>query len=528
MTKQTDPIRTISWSRRIAVLVLFAAVIGVIHLSEPALAQENGAFPLLEPGRRVYDETTTSLTPDQVADLERRLSDLRAVGADAIVYVRATDATPEETLDQVEALQQAWVATTAGNQDNAVAILINRNPNDPNDARAGIFVGATFDDGNVPRGEQRNIVDDALIPPLRDGDVYASLTEGLTRLDRSIRNGPPQNAFERWAEGAAGSWLPGVAFGLAVLGFGTSLALFRRREVIGLAEPSPTTTRPGELSPALAAALVNGGPQASAVPATLLDLAARNALNIEGESEGGTFSKPKIQVRLLDRRPLRDPVDVAVWNELEQRVEDGTVSSKKLQQFAANNKPVRKALDEQMRASGWLNLAAPRAKGGLILIAIAAGLLSMFGLFVAGTSGQWLMLIGIVPLAVLAVAALVMYSTFSNLTRIGQEAATPWRGYRAGLKQAAKNESVPLNLDDTLADTVAMNLGAAMDKRLKRATESGQAFRAFMSGTGADASVAYFPWWIAFSSTIASSSGVSTSTVSGGGAGGGGGAAGST
>src|SRR5215203_4680974 len=98
MMNRTTLVRALSCFARIAVLVLIAAVAGAIHPSGPALAQEGDAFPLLEPGRRVYDETTTSLTPDQVADLEQRLNDLGAIGADAIVYVRAVDATPDETL----------------------------------------------------------------------------------------------------------------------------------------------------------------------------------------------------------------------------------------------------------------------------------------------------------------------------------------------------------------------------------------------------------------------------------------------
>ncbi len=106
----------------------------------------------------------------------------------------------------------------------------------------------------------------------------------------------------------------------------------------------------------------------------------------------------------------------------------------------------------------------------------------------------------------------------------------PWKAYRKGLEKAAKDETAALDLDAVLADTVAMNLGSKMADRLKKANESGEELRAFASHTGTNLDAQYvatFPWWIAFNSTIATSSGAAT-TVSGGGAGGGGGAAGST
>lgn len=517
------------------VALVVAALVAVLAfpmgLATIALSQSVDAFPNLEVGRRVYDETTTSLTPEQIADLDRQLGILMADGADVIVYVRALDVDPDETLDQVEALQQAWVATTGADQDRAVAILINRNPDDPNDARAGIYVGSAYDDGNVPRDEQRDIVDDELIPPLRHGDVYGSVTAGLTRLDGSIRNGPPQSGFERWAESAAGGWLPWAGLAAAVAGLAAALALFRRRATTALPEREPTTSRPGDLTPALAGALATGGPQASAVPATLLDLAARGALAIEPESDGGVFSTPKVQVRLMDRRPVNDDVEAALWAQLERRAEDGVVSSKDLAKLTVDGKPVREVVRAQMRAEGWLAEGVGAERAGLVVIAVVAAALAVFGVVVAAAAGAWLPLVAVAPLTVVALAALGFLFAFSGLSRRGQEAALPWTAYREGLEHAANDEAIALDLDAVLPDTVAFNLGSAMNDRLKRANESGQALRAFAAITRqreGGVHAGYFPYWVAFNSTVASSSGSSAGTVSGGGAGGGGGAAGST
>lgn len=275
------PLRGLTLSALLAILIAIAAA--GLASSTSGLAQGAETFPTLETGTRVYDETGSSLSKEQIADLDRQIRELEDTGTNVIVYVRARDATPEETLDQVEALQQAWVAHTGTDQDTAVAMLVNRNPDDPNDARAGIYVGSTYDDGNVPRDEQEAIVNEALIPPLREGDVYGSFSAGLDRLERSIVNGPPQSAFEQWASDASDSWLPWVGIGTAIVGFAVALAVFRTRRTTNLPDPQPTMTRPGTLSPALAGALATGGPQASAVPATLLDLAARDALALEPE-----------------------------------------------------------------------------------------------------------------------------------------------------------------------------------------------------------------------------------------------------
>jgi uncharacterized membrane protein YgcG len=138
-----------------------------------------------------------------------------------------------------------------------------------------------------------------------------------------------------------------------------------------------------------------------------------------------------------------------------------------------------------------------------------------------------------VALVALVVAAIVMVAQYSSLSKEGQEAALPWKAYRDGIKAAAKDPLVELDLNTALADIVAMNLGSTMNKRLTEASEAGMGFSAFTSAFGSSSSATspvVFPYWLAFNSSVATSSGTagSTGTVSGGGAGGGGGAAGST
>ena len=57
----------------------------------------------------------------------------------------------------------------------------------------------------------------------------------------------------------------------------------------------------------------------------------------------------------------------------------------------------------------------------------------------------------------------------------------PWKAYRDGLKAGADDPMVFLDFDQVLPDVIGMNLGSAMNKRLKEATEAGLGLRAFSS-----------------------------------------------
>lgn len=519
--------------------LLIAMVIACgLTLESVDARQDRAALPDLTLDRQVYDLTGSSLSPEQATSIQARIDQIERHGASVVVVVRNLMATPEETLDQVEQMQQAWVAATGVNQDTAVAILINRNPDDLNDARAGIFVGRTYHDGNVPESELRAIVEQALIPPLRHGDVNGSLTNGLIMLEDRILNGPPpktRNGFERFSDRVTESWLPsGIVAMIGVLGVGLILPLRNRLPKTRQSQPPATTDRPGSLTPALAGALVAGGPQASAIPATILDLARRGALRIESETEKGTFSSPKILVRLVDESVIRDEVEVAVWKALQRHNDEGIVSSKELALIAGNTSEVFKVLKAQMDAAVWRDLGHGRRALGGWLGAILVFAIGILVTMVAAESGSIVPMIGIAGLVALLAALLFLIGSDSPLTVAGQEAALPWKAYKTGLKVAARDSTRDLDLDSALADSIAFNLGTSMQERLEEAEKSGVVLQAF-SGTMTPASdggatVRPFVYWTAFNSSFATSSGGSgsTGTVSGGGSGGGGGAAGST
>ena len=211
--------------RRTAVALLLVTLLALLTGCGDAA---DAALPVLSADQRVYDTTGDSLDPTATRALTARIDAVdRETGADTVVVVRELDASSDDTLEQVEALQLAWIAATGASQENAVAILVNRDPADRTEARAGIFVGTRFDDGAVDTGRQRLIVSEALIPPLRDGDVARSLTAALDRFAADVRSGPSVHPLAGAARVlGARTWLPWVLLAVSLAGLGAVARLW--------------------------------------------------------------------------------------------------------------------------------------------------------------------------------------------------------------------------------------------------------------------------------------------------------------
>lgn len=112
---------------------LLAVLVAVLMTVVPSASAQN--LPL-EDGARVFDETGSSLSAAQTADLERRVAALQQVGAEGVVLVRAKDASPKETLKQVERLQQDFKDDAGVPEETAYAILYQSQPR-RSEGRAG-------------------------------------------------------------------------------------------------------------------------------------------------------------------------------------------------------------------------------------------------------------------------------------------------------------------------------------------------------------------------------------------------------
>lgn len=239
------------------------------------------------------------------------------------------------------------MSLTGIDQDTAGAILINREPGKVDEARAGIFVGSTYDDGNVPRDEQEAIIEDALIPPLRDGDVAGSLSAGIDRLASDIRTGPPMTALDRFADGPGSTWLPWAGSVLALLGLLLVGTVFRGRAKPSVSRQPPTTVRPDHSTDAaFATALVHRSAQPSSVPGTILALADADALAFEQDKKPGKVDKGTVKIRLVDRTRARGEVQQAVWSMLAERAEDDVVPGDELKKIARGPGATKELVEE--------------------------------------------------------------------------------------------------------------------------------------------------------------------------------------
>lgn len=516
----------------IALVVIAAGVIGILADSD----EPPPPFGGLTAEHHVYDDTSDSLSADQRTSIEARIADIeQRDNIEIVAYVRGLDASPDDTLDQVADLQKQWASAADVNEERTVALLINRNPDDPNDARAGIYAGDELVDDLLTEDDQGDIVDEALIPPLTEGDVAVSLLDGLGQIDATLAGNATPDAFERWAASAGRTWVPWVSLGLSGLLALYALLVFRRRERAKVVKPPPSTVRPNDLAPAVGGALALGGAAATALPATIIDLAGRGVLVLEpdesqrDESEAEADPGVKaVQIRLIDEAGLRGPVDRAVWKELQDQAGAGVVRGKALTTASQQIKPVMAAVRYDLTQRGWMNPAAPRARTMLGVVAALAGLLALADFVVLIAGEEPLMTVGLVPAVALAAAALTMSYRFSRFSTEGQHAAVSWQAYRHGLQEAAKDPRADLDLDIVVPDLIATGQSGAVEALLEQAGERGDVVAAFAGlGRGAEAA-AMAPFWVIYSGAFIGGGAGSAGTVTGTVGGSGGGAAGST
>ncbi|MGB3761966.1 MAG: TPM domain-containing protein [Ornithinimicrobium sp.] len=533
-----SPSRAGRWIVGLVVLVV-ALIAAVVVLLTVFGDEDPPAFGSLTAEQQVYDETGTSITADGEAEIDGRIREIeRQENIEIVAYVRALDASPEDTLDQVADLQEQWSSAAGVDDERTVAILVNRNPEDPEDARAGIYAGAELADGPLPEDDQADIVERGLIPPLTGGDVTGSFIGGLDEVEATLQRGTTPNAFERWAGSAGGTWAPWVSLVGALAGLMAALRIFRKRVSVTVPEQSPTTRRPGDLAPAVGGALAVGGPVGSALPATVIDLAGRGVLRIEpesdavpedprGQEQGEEAKVEAVQIRLAEPGALRVPVEKVVWRELAAHATHDVVRGKALAKVSQKTGPVRDAVRHEMTERGWINPEASRAKNSLGVVLALMILLVAADLVLLAAGEALMMLVGLISAALVALTAVVMIVRFSTLSAQGQQDAAPWRAYRKGLLSAAKDPHATLDLDVAVPDLIAAGQGAEVEQLLARAGERGQTLAAF-AGLGAGQDTLLVPFWTVYAGAFMASGAGAAGTVTGAAGGAGGGAAGST
>jgi uncharacterized membrane protein YgcG len=518
---------------RKAVVGPILGLLALLAVAGAALAQDaTGDFGASEPGRWVYDRTGL-LTPEEVAAIERAAAATTAAGAPTVVYLQAEDADRDETEQDARALMDAWGVGSAPGTDDGLVVLLNLDPDDLRDGEIWIEGGtAHTEGGNLPPSELARILDDAVLPELRDDRTAAGIVAGLDQVANSLQFSPPPppppSAFERWSRDFARIPLNLIA---GVLGAGLALFAAKRWQSRPSAAPAlpPTTVPPGDLSPAVAGALIVGSVGPAQAEGTLLDLAGRGALVIEPQpGTDPSDRKPKVRIRLLDRSPVRDAPEAAVWDALAGLADrDGAVGPKALGKLSGRWGPFRSTVRQDLVARGWFDPSAGARRRPFYIAGTVALVAALAAMVPAIAGEEPLGLIAIVGLGLLAATLFLLGAGYPTQTAEGLRAAAPWRAYQAGLKAAGKGDVRPLDLDQALPYLAALGVTKTLDRQLKAAGAAGTVPLAFRRSLGPETSAAgFYPYWIAFHAGVSPSSasgGSSSSSASTGSSGAGGG-----
>ena len=473
------------------------------------------------PGQRVYDRSGT-LAPDQLRALEDQAAAVTAAGAPTIVYIRARDADNDETQEHARDLLAAWGIESAPGARDGLVIFLNLDPDDTRHGAVALFAGQRhFDGGNLPERELQRIFDDEMRPLLADGQIAAGIGAGLAASARSLTFGPPPapppSALQRTAGQFARLPLNALAIAAAI---GSALLAIRawRTRPTPATPGAPTQTRPGNLAPALAGALVARGIHGlQLAEATLLDLARRGALVVEPADQHSA------RIRPLNASVLAAEHERQLWSALAAATDgEGTVSSKELGKAMVKLGDFQEAIRADLVARGWYDPTAKARRSPLYSAALAALLGGILALILAAIGREFWGL----PAAGFFLASSIALFSFAyalpETTAAGERAAAPWHAYRAGLEQAGRDQQRPLDLDTALPDAAALGVTSKLDKRLKDASNNGYAPAWFVRNDSSDGGAAFYPIWLVLhnSSTSSSSSSSSTAATGGGGAGG--------
>lgn len=275
----------------------------------------------------------------------------------------------------------------------------------------------------------------------------------------------------------------------------------------------PTTTLPEALPPALAGALATRHIADVQIGATLLDLVARGALQLEPQG------KQRGRYTLADSTKLRDAYEQELWQSLERHAKDGTLTTSQLMLARNGWKPVRQALRDALIARGWFDRDALALRPP-IFVAASVGFVAAIAMFILAAAGSEPF--GLAASVVLFAAAIFAYAvgaTLAETTAVGEEFGTAWRSYQTGIRQSRRDPS--LDLDVVMPYAVALGTASAFTGRLREAGKAG--YTPIWMGS-AFVGQNFYPYWAIFA---ASSGSVSESGSGAGAAAGGGGAGGS-
>jgi len=171
---------------------------------------------------RVTDLTGT-LNAQQRGALEQTLAEFEARKGAQIAVLLVPTTQPEAIEQYAVRVQEAWKLGRKGVDDGVLLVIAK------NDRKLKIEVGYGLE-GILPDAIAKRIIEDDIVPRLKQGDFYGGIRAGVDRIMRVVEGEklpPPIARSHPQAEGFNTSWIVPI-FLLVVIGGGILRAIFGR------------------------------------------------------------------------------------------------------------------------------------------------------------------------------------------------------------------------------------------------------------------------------------------------------------
>ncbi len=431
-------------------------------------------FGIPQPGRHLYDRARV-LTPDQQRDLEARAAAIHQAGTPIVIYLRIQDASFEKTVADARALMDAWDIQSAPGARDGVVLFFNLTPSDPRHGHFAVVAGETHVRSGALNQRQLDRIAAAMLLSLREGRLAEGIAVGLDAIYQNITIGPPpepRNWWQRVADTLTRQnlnliWIIAT---LLVLAWGT--VLWVRRAQPSVRSPVVTTTEPpSDLPPALAGALLQGRVVFDLMLATFFDLARRGAFSLRlvspaqaDPTQRAEHAEPApstllVQVHLQNPEVIRSDFERVVWESFKSFTNQPAIPVQTLRTLLWEHWPAaQRAIRSELIHRGWFDPNIRRRRIAFLIPGAVGLLLGIVALAIVLLAESPSGALGVFTLLPSGLLWLVVANLLHETTPQGEEEARRWRGFMRGVKQAARQRTASLDLDQLLPFAIALGI----------------------------------------------------------------------